>query len=379
MQHKHCHDIHHNLAIDYDNGHTQIGPCCQSGRVPVQQTKIDLLWENPTLRQLRDRNRHGELSEDFCNSCILPEAAGITSRRIDTESFYRDWPSQGKGIRSLDIRLSNLCNLKCCICGAGASTAWVPDAIKLGLELPANAVYDKNYAAAARFEIDDPALLRDLEMIKFWGGEPLINEDHAQVLRYLDEHHLLSNCRAIYNTNATYRVSQEVLDLWSRARLVELYFSIDDVGSRFDHQRSGASWEAVLDNLEWYRARMPHNHLFYIMTTVSWYNLLYLPELVAWKNQFFSHNRFGDEVKLCLQPAVGRCAVTKVSEQMHQLLINRYRGIAELEAWSDIYQVESDYQPREFCDWAHSLDRIRGTRWPHTFPELASAIDDRLQ
>lgn len=378
MHQKHCYDIHHNLAIDYENGHPQIGPCCQSGRVPVQETKIDLLWKNPVLQRLRGENHQGLLDQKICESCIRPESAGLTSRRIDTQQFYQSWQPTGPGLRSLDLKLSNLCNLRCSICGPGASTAWAVDARRLGIEMPEKYSYDRVYNQTLQLEIPDASMIQDLEMVKFWGGEPLINEDHARVLETLDGHGVLQNCRIIYNTNGTQRVTQRVLDLWSRARLVEIYFSIDDIGDRFEHQRYGASWKEVTDNLEWYHENLPSNHLFYVMTTVSWYNLLYLPELLAWKNQCFAHNRFGDPVRLCLQPAVGRCSITTIGQHMQQTLADKFHDVPELGNWLNLYQAVPGYQPREFIDWAQRLDSVRGTNWRKTFPELASMIDDRI-
>ena len=71
-----CYDIHHTLAIDYLNGYIKIGACCQSGRINSQETDIQVLWDHPKLKQLRQDNANGKLDSDFCRMCVKVEQQG---------------------------------------------------------------------------------------------------------------------------------------------------------------------------------------------------------------------------------------------------------------------------------------------------------------
>ena len=369
-----CYDIHHTLAIDYLNGYIKIGACCQSGRIDTTDTDVQVLWDHPKLKQLRQDNINGKLDSDFCRMCVKVEQQGQRSRRIDTADFYQDWDSTNKKIRSLDIKLGTLCNLKCTICSPNASSSWVPDARLMGIPLTDINYYNKSEDKNIELSALDNTVLADLEMIKFWGGEPLIDEKHADILEFLDQQGILKNCRVLYNTNATHRVSDRVLKLWSRAKLVELYFSIDDVGERFNYQRFGADWSQVCDTLTWYKDTLPGNHLFYITCTVSYLNAWYLNELVDWKVKNFDTNRLGDATKLCYQPAAGVCAIEFVTPEIKQQLMNRFQDYPELVEFLKFPHTKDQYKPTEFIDYVTKLDGIRNTSWSTTFKEFEEKL-----
>lgn len=370
----HCYDLHHTLAIDFVNKKVDIGACCQSGRVSITDNlNIDDLFLNPKLKILRADNLHGNLSENFCNACTKIEKVGGSSRRIQTSEFYQNWDDTN-GIRSLDIKLGNLCNLKCTICGPESSSSWISDATELGMAVADNFFYAKNYHRNVKLQIDDISILKDLEMIKFWGGEPLLEEKHADILEFLQQIGVLKNCRVIYNTNGTRRVSDRILKLWSQAKLVELYFSIDDIENRFEYQRFGANWYAILDNLDWYRREMPDNHLFYIMCTVSYLNIWYLPELTDWKKQFFNQSRLGDEVRLITQPVIGVCAVDVISEKFANGLNQKFLNYLQCQEFMKFPKIVKDFNPTAFINYVNNLDRIRSTSWKKTFKDVASLI-----
>lgn len=374
MNNNYCPDIHHNLAIDYMNGEIQVGPCCQSGRINASQHLIDRIWTTKELEDIRQQNLNGQLFENFCSSCTRVESTGNRSRRHSSLEFYKDWDATNKKIRGLDIKLGNLCNLKCTICGPAFSSAWLPDAEKLGRLINNKVYYNKSYMTNLNISFDNPDTLQDLEMIKFWGGEPLINEVHAGILEDLDKIDVLKNCRVVYNTNGTHRVSQRVLDLWSKAKLIELYFSIDDIGLRFDYQRFGADWNKTHENLNWYYDNLPSNHLFYFQTTVSYLNFYYLPELFEWKTRHFNTNRMGDETQILLQPAVGFCAIDTIASTVKKKLEEKFKPYPVLADFLTYSEVAADYKPQRFLEYVAQLDSIRNTSYQDTFPEFAQIL-----
>ena len=378
MNPNYCHDIHHSLAVEYVNKKISVGSCCQSGTFfsDSENTTINRLWNIDELKKIREDNLNGKLSDIFCNSCTKLESVGNKSRRHASEEFYRGWDSSNKTIRALDIKLGNLCNLKCTICGPDSSSAWIPDAKKLDVNISENYYYNKHYDKNLELFVDDVSILKDLEMIKFWGGEPLIDEKHANILDNLDQLGILKNCRIVYNTNGTHRVSDRVLNLWKKAHLVELYFSIDDIGDRFNYQRYGASWNLVVDNLKWYYESLPSNHLFYLMTTISYLNIWYLPELYEWKKQNFDTNRMSDETRILLQPASGTCSVDTMSDKIKNRLLDKFKLYPDLTDFLKFPKVKIDHVPVKFFNYIDKLDQIRNTNWKNTFNEFATILND---
>jgi hypothetical protein len=67
---------------------------------------------------------------------------------------------------------------------------------------------------------------------------------------------------------------------------VEIAFSIDDVGDRFEYQRSNAVWSEVCDNIERFRQmrnRNPRIRL-QVCTTVNVFNVYYIEQVANWIN-----------------------------------------------------------------------------------------------
>ena len=85
-----------------------------------------------------------------------------------------------------------------------------------------------------------------------------------------------------------------MFDLWSKFKLVKLDFSIDDIGERFNYQRTNADWKTVEENMCWYRETSPVNMMFGINRTISKLNKDHTQELDDWFKDNFPTNRLGD-------------------------------------------------------------------------------------
>ena len=111
-----------------------------------------------------------------------------------------------------------------------------------------------SYRKGQNITIEDLEYLKNIRFIHFHGGgDPLLSDEHIKLIQKVEKVKGLHDVRISYNVNATNRVTPEVLDLWSRCNLVELYFSIDDIGERFEYQRTGAKWQKAIDTMYWFR------------------------------------------------------------------------------------------------------------------------------
>lgn len=357
-----CPEINHNISIHYNNQSVSIGPCCQSTHTLV----TDSILEHPRLIELRKINAQDLPLTSDCQGCSIIEKAQARSRRIAQLEFYQGWT--GTGIRGLDLHLGNLCNLKCVICNPANSTSWVSDHQKLGLPVKSEWLYNKNN----QFDLSWLDSLDQVEMVHMWGGEPFATPAHIKVLQILNNNHRLNHCRISYNTNGTFLPTIQAIELWQQARLVELYFSIDDIGARFEYQRTNAQWAQVVENLQWYYNMPTHNHLFYFTVTWSLLNVYYLPELIEWKKQMFNENRFGDGTQLILNRATGPCEIKSIPEVAYTALVQKFRAYPELQFIIDLIQV-GPVNDRSI-DYIQQLDQIRNTQYQHTHPEWAKLL-----
>jgi sulfatase maturation enzyme AslB (radical SAM superfamily) len=177
--------------------------------------------------------------------------------------------------------------------------------------------------------------LSKLRHVHFNGGEPLLSKEHVEFLKEIPNKQQVS---LNYNTNATILPDKDLLDLWSKFKLVQLDFSIDDIGARFEYQRYPAKWNQVTHNLQWFIDNAPHNCMFAVNTAVGILNQLNLDNLNAWLKQNFHTSRFTDPIEHRQQLTWGTLALTAPMDQAIKFL--------------------------------NACDARRGTNWQETFPEL---------
>jgi sulfatase maturation enzyme AslB (radical SAM superfamily) len=133
-------------------------------------------------------------------------------------------------------------------------------------------------------EIDK--VVDQLRYIEFTGGEPFMIQEHFDMLQGLVDRGIAGNIEIHYNTNGTQWPEQGEA-IWKHFKTVEIAFSIDDVGERFEYQRSNAIWDEVLGNIEKFkqlRARNSNIQL-QVCTTVNVFNVYYIEQVADWIGQ----------------------------------------------------------------------------------------------
>ena len=85
-------------------------------------------FDSEYMEQLRNDFLQGK-KPDTCKKCwALESAGGYSKRMISNDKFkYTD-----KKLKFLDLKLGNICNLKCRICGVWSSSKWAQEEIDLG-------------------------------------------------------------------------------------------------------------------------------------------------------------------------------------------------------------------------------------------------------
>ena len=232
------------------------------------------------MDQLRNDFTQGKKPET-CKKCwALESAGGYSKRMISNDKFkYTD-----KKLKFLDLKLGNICNLKCRICGVWSSSKWAQEEIDLGNQ---NA---KKYLTAGQWPRQKHNLwsevieiLPDVEYFEFTGGEPFLIKEHFDLLEKSVELGHSKKQTVHYNTNGTTYPDHAVENIWPHFKLVEIAFSIDDIGDRFEYQRYGAVWNEVVENIQKInalRSRLPIKSQ--ICCTINIQNIFNMPEICKW-------------------------------------------------------------------------------------------------
>lgn len=263
-------------------------PCCltpwgkEGALGDVNEQSIPEIWNGEEMRKFR-KTLLKDQPDERCKQCYESEKAGLRSARKMTNVLYADkldWALDTKRNGSSekakpiywDIRISNLCNFKCRICGHHSSSQWYKDAQEMGtVSHPTKIQHGpKNFDELLQqleFVIDD------LEEIYFAGGEPLLLEEHYQILDLLIERGK-TDVKLRYSTNFSQTVfrGRDVFELWKNFEKVFVHASLDDSGERAELQRSGQSWESAVTERKRMLAVCPHVD-FLITSTISVLNI----------------------------------------------------------------------------------------------------------
>lgn len=226
-----------------------------------------------------------------CQRCWDEEAAGRTSKRMHSENKLRSlgidtttlWPHR---LQFIDLKLGNICNLKCRICGSFSSSKWAAEEISLYpdyLTARKNMEDGRWVRESPRFWEDLKEVVKNVKYFEFTGGEPFLIDEHFDLLAAVMMMGHAQNIEIHYNTNTT-TVPKMGLELWPHFKHVEIALSIDDMGPRFEYQRYGADWKQTLSNLETFKQLRSDskNITLQICTTVNALNVYYLDELCDW-------------------------------------------------------------------------------------------------
>ena len=276
----------------------KVVPCCLTSTHnyfagDLTTDSIEEIWNSDNMKSLRLQMINGEQPK-ICSTCFNKErVTGLSGRIHHNKAFTKvleripkitDETGHVSEMNLLywDFRFSNLCNLKCRSCGPRYSSAWVPDAKKLGLISDQDKVWNID-------SVDDTnnfdfltEQINVVEKIYFAGGEPLMMDEHWQILELLDKNNR-HDVKISYNTNCTtftYK-NKDVFDYWKKwnADKLEVWPSIDEIGPRAELIRSGTVWSKVEANLK--RLTTLDNTLIQPGITVGAWNVFRLPEIIT--------------------------------------------------------------------------------------------------
>jgi MoaA/NifB/PqqE/SkfB family radical SAM enzyme len=262
-------------------------PCCHAEMAyPVGNCRhktLEEIYHDAPMRGLRN-DMLNEQKNPACGRCYEQEESGFFSGRRSANKHH------GHHIKKLettpfeltywDIRFSNLCNLSCRSCGHIFSSSWYKDQASLAGGNWANENRALNYAGRTATDMWEQLVphLDYVEQIYFAGGEPLMMEEHYNILDKLERRGRF-DVRLIYNTNFTQIKLKDrtVFDYWKRFDSVAVGASLDAMGPRAEYIRKGTAWDQVERNRALMMEICPRVD-FYVSPTLSIMNALHLPD-----------------------------------------------------------------------------------------------------
>jgi MoaA/NifB/PqqE/SkfB family radical SAM enzyme len=254
--------------------------CCRSYPVGnIQDSSLEQIWNNDTMCRIRKQVLNNERPVE-CTPCFNLEDQGVESLRqrhitnVIPESRVNLYPnvldqladdfSMPFEIPTIEIKLNNLCNLKCRMCNPTDSTSWndwdqveefyvkennfvVANIKSLNLtKKPYLDKFEDNPNWWASFE----KLLPYFRRVEFAGGEPLMDPQHYRILDMLAPYG--DNIEIKYATNLTTlgKSNRTIWEYWPKFKSVAVNVSIDGIADSYEYVRGNASWAELVNNIK---------------------------------------------------------------------------------------------------------------------------------
>jgi MoaA/NifB/PqqE/SkfB family radical SAM enzyme len=354
----------------------------------LKEHTLEEIYNSRYMQLLRRDFLYGQ-KPATCQRCWNEEAAGRTSKRMNSRIRLKEYYDQvdfnnlnPDQLWFIDLKLGNICNLKCRICGSWSSSKWAKEEIDYvpGLENRREHLAYKFLTDGAwpreneTFWDNLKILLPNIKYFEFTGGEPFLIEQHFDLLRYAVENDYAKNIEIHYNTNGT--VFPESAELWANFKHVEIAFSIDNVGTRFEYERYGADWVEVQENISKFTAMRSNKISTQLCTTMNIQNVYYLPELCDWiSTQIFDHvyfNMLHDPWHMCISrmtPAAMDIVIAKLTNHVFDA---KYR--AEIMRIIKFIQNGQGSDGQEFLRKMQTTDEYRKQSLLDTHKEIAEAM-----
>jgi radical SAM protein with 4Fe4S-binding SPASM domain len=385
-------------------------PCCiadyKHSMGNINELSYDEIWNGEGMREFR-QSMMADKKHKSCKSCYEKEATGNWSQRIDGINKFQktvapwvlntapDGTSTDSKPIYWDIRFSNICNMRCRMCGHFSSSRWFADAKKLKKDYNDNQYLTGNSDKAIMHSVKDSNGLLDrleeylpnVEELYFAGGEPLIMDEHYRIIEYLHTNKLFKT-KIRYSTNLAKLIykRKDIVELWKDFEWVECVASIDASGARAEILRKDTVWQDIIDNSHRIKNEAP-NVWFRIAPTVQILSIFQLPEL---------HLDFLQRGLLGANDCFYNILSTPQHHNIQALPVHMKQQIRE--KWMDYKKhLNDNYDPAklntvfgtidhtltfmdahqlpdshltEFVNKTRALDTIRGEDTPGTFPEL---------
>ena len=285
--------------------------CCRSHPVGfIDKESLEDIWNNDTMKRIRRQVTSGERPPE-CDQCFSLEDQGVESLRQrhiggkipearanlypNALDSLKDDFSMPFEIPTIELKLNNLCNLKCRMCHPMDSTAWNDwSEVKEFYKKEGNIMYAiveehdlERKPHLDKFQ-DSPEwwaslekLLPHFRRVEFAGGEPLMDPQHYRILDMLAPYGNQIEIKYATNLSMLGKSNRTVWEYWPKFKSVAVNVSIDGLGSSYEYIRGNASWSELVNNIKQIQT-IPNISRIVGAVTVQVSNVLVLDKIIEY-------------------------------------------------------------------------------------------------
>ena len=263
----------------------RVMPCCVADSdLPTAEIR-----EDESIIQMMNSEKYNDLRSKMmkdeavpeCKRCYDLEMMGEWTMRqshnrrrgLDYVDYIADVTNDDGSLKEfqmkyMDIRFSNICNMKCRSCGPSCSSLWSQEFLEQRGKEVFEEYFPKSNGKIVINNNDDMTLmaklkpyLDDVTEVYFAGGEIIITQEHYECLDYWIENGLTDQVELTYTTNFStlkYKKNVDLIEYWKKFPQLKIWASLDAHGEVAECIRSGTDWEKVVRNIREVKEQVPH-------------------------------------------------------------------------------------------------------------------------
>ena len=360
----------------------------------VTQDLVNDVWEGEYWQKVRS-NMLNDIPVRACQGCYDIDNANGLSDRYQFKDKYHDTDvkfsiehgNQIKFPNAVDIRFSNLCNLKCRMCNTGNSTQLQKEIIDNPLLEQYGTLFVSSKKSLPLSKYNFQTLLNNIDnidFVKLAGGEPSIMPEVDLFLQaFIDKgRHIGSNAVNIQITTNCTNQNVKFKELISQFKEVNITASFEGIFLVNDYIRFPSHFSTLEQNLISYVKQ------FECLTnsTIQAYNLPYLKEFTDWIGFINkTYGSFESSFSLILEPDWVCC--NRLSKPFRDYYLDMYLNDIDFEVeWlvksnlkNDLIRLRNDtFEPSNYDLALHTklFDTARQHHIKDYLPEVYEDIKE---
>jgi hypothetical protein len=388
----------------------RVMPCCiADSNMPVAEIKEDesiiQMMNSEDFKRMRSAMLNDEPVE-ACKRCYDLELMGTwTMRQSHNKRRGLDYAKEiaettkDNGeitdfkMKYMDLRFSNMCNMKCRSCGPGCSSLWAqefldergPDVFEQYFKTRKIVI---NKAEEVGFMNKLKPYLKDVTEVYFAGGEIIITPEHYECLDYWIENGLNEQIELTYTTNLSslkYK-DKDLIGYWKKFPKLQIWASLDGMGDVAEVIRKGTDWDRIVKNIKAIKEQVPHAQ-FQITPTISIWNVFHFPDFFDYMiEQGFIDTKSSPRFNLATNPWYANIMILPVHvkrrlAELYRVYQNKYKDNQDIYNGFKmiIYNLtvgdENKQGILEFKQFNDELDEFRNEKFEDVCPEIKEVYE----
>lgn len=363
-------------TISTDNNGS-IRPCCRYKQYNEQteykmpfmyEGDINDLYNGDQMKALRQAFLDGKQPKE-CEICWNEEKVGIYSFREKYIDRNYEYDLDNPTPQILDLKLSNVCNLKCRMCSPSASSLIAKEQ---GVQ--------KDYWTANKIIGTDQEetffndWLPNMKELELTGGEPFFSNENKKLLEKIIDSGYAKNIRLLLTTNGMFYIPS-LMEKIKKFKKVQIALSVDDMGSRLEYARKNSKWETIKNNI----ITMVNNYIvpekfeIGIYRTVNNFNIFYLEEL----DNFATENRVYVANGILHDPS--ELSIRNLPKRVKEIIYKKYSRLNHNKYDYILHFMQEDIIDNQnfiASTRVKNLDKIRNESFQSVFPEWNNILND---